>query len=500
VVLIVGAGPTGLALACGLLSAGVETRIVDAADGPATTSRALGLQPRGVETLDRLGALSDLPERAVHIAGTIIRVNGVERLRLAVPAGTALNGRTALVISQVEIEARLRARVAELGGTIEWGRGLLGVEQDERGVTSRLADGDNIQASWLVGCDGARSLVRKSAGIRLVGGTVEERFLLADVAVRLPVDRDFASMWMDNDGALATIPLPGDDRWRLMAPVPPDSRDDLLPEAIVRLLTALLARRVGGETGQIEDVVWTSTFHIHRRLAETYRAGRVFLAGDAAHINSPVGGQGMNTGIGDAENLAFKLVLVAHGRVDARLLDSYEAERRPVAKAVVSTVGGIDRLLLSKHPIVAFARDRVILPMVNRPAIQRRVWQKASQLGVTYRKGPLAQARNHRRGGLRSGDRVPDLPCRRPDGTPTRLHAELRGRWALLTSGGGAAKACADLTRERLGADLLTELTPVVRCGGHLVLVRPDGHLGWQGPPDPIQLGQWLDAALPRPR
>ncbi|HEX4247068.1 MAG TPA: FAD-dependent monooxygenase [Pseudonocardia sp.] len=192
-VLVVGAGPTGLVLACGLRAAGVRVRVVDAAPGPATTSRALGLQPRGVEVLDRIGALGDLPGRALAVQQLVIAVAGRELCRLRVGQRTRLGGHPGLLISQAEIEGALRARLAELGGQVEWGRAVRAVEQDAGGVTVLFAGGvDPAEARvrWLVGCDGAHSSVRKAVGIGFPGVPLVERFLLADVHAELDRPRD----------------------------------------------------------------------------------------------------------------------------------------------------------------------------------------------------------------------------------------------------------------------------------------------------------------------
>jgi 4,5-epoxidase len=495
-VLIVGAGPTGLALACGLLSHGVGVRLVDGADGPAVTSRALGLQPRGVEVLDRLGALADLPDRSLHIAGTVLHgADGREKLRLTVPPGEVLGGRSALIISQAEIESRLRDRVAGLGGVIEWGRGLAEARQDTGGVHASFTDGSAAYVRWLVGCDGAGSRVRICAEIRLVGQTGAERFLLADARLDLPLERGFASMWVDPNGSLAAVPLPGDGWWRLMAPNPPGQPDDLPREKIAELLAQAVGERAGLPDPGIREVAWASTFRIHRRLASTYRHERILLAGDAAHIHSPMGGQGLNTGIGDAENLAWKLALVINGQAAPALLDSYQAERRPIAKAVVSSVGAVDRLLVSRNPLLRLARERVLYPIAGRPAVQLRIWRKASQLDISYRHGPLAQRPGRLVHGRRGGDRIHDLRCHRTDSTPTRLHAELRGRWAVLAGTPGRATEASETARVRLD-DRIVPLYVPGRSGDHVMLVRPDAHLAWQGPYDPAAIDRWLDSAL----
>jgi 2-polyprenyl-6-methoxyphenol hydroxylase-like FAD-dependent oxidoreductase len=171
-VLVVGAGPTGLAAGVGLAAAGAAVRVVDAASGPATTSRALGLQPRGVEVLDRVDALGQLPQRSVRLRGTAIHVDGRERLRLALPSGEQLKGRAALVISQTEIEAQLRDRLRRLGVGVEWGKRLAGLAHDPHGVVAQFDDGQTFRADWLIGCDGASSTVRRALGLRVLGETV----------------------------------------------------------------------------------------------------------------------------------------------------------------------------------------------------------------------------------------------------------------------------------------------------------------------------------------
>src|SRR4029453_7648702 len=205
-VLVVGAGPTGLTLACGLLEGGAEVRVIDAAEGPATTSRALGLQPRGIEVLDRLGALGELPDRGVTVQSVVINVDGKEITRLRVGGTTKLVPRRGMTISKAEIEGQLRRRLAELGGGIEWGTPYSGA-------------GD---ADWVIGCDGAHSGVRKAAGIGFPGVPLIERFLIADIHADLPLDRHAVSTWLFGDQMFALFPLPGEDRWRVLVPQPGD--------------------------------------------------------------------------------------------------------------------------------------------------------------------------------------------------------------------------------------------------------------------------------------
>ncbi|MET0996566.1 MAG: FAD-dependent monooxygenase [Mycobacterium sp.] len=481
-VVVVGAGPTGLALACGLQAAGVAVRVLDAAVGPATTSRALGLQPRGVEVLDRLGALGDLPDRGIPIGRVVIHVDGQELAQLRVgQSSRRLRGPAGLIMSQADIESALRDRLAALGGSVDWGHPVIGLAGSSDGVTVRLGAGAEVDAGWVVGADGAHSVVRKELGIGFPGVPLIERFLLADVHADVDRPRDAASAWLRGTKLLAAFPLPGADLWRVMAPAPPDGSDDPGQDEIVEYLAARLSEEAGGSVRSVE---WTSAFRIHRRLADTYRRGRVLLAGDAAHIHSPLGGQGMNTGIGDAENLAWKLALVVSGRADASLLDTYAAERRPIAKDVLEKTSGVTEIVVRQDWAARLLRDRVAVPLLNRGWMQRLIAEKVSQLQVSYRRGPLGAGHWRRLPGLRPGDRVPDRVCTRADGTTVRLHAALGPGWALL-----GPEWLAAVARARLG-DVVT-----LRGNGDAMLVRPDGHLGWRGT-DPAALTAWLDTAL----
>jgi 4,5-epoxidase len=458
-VLVVGAGPTGLALAIGLLEGGADVRIVDAAAGPATTSRALGLQPRGLDVMERLGALGDLTDLGLEVREVVINVDRAEVARLRIGGTTPLVKRPGALMSQAVVEERLRERLTELGGHVQWRTPIEDLDHD----------------GWIVGCDGAHSAVRKLAGIGFPGVPLIERFLVADIRADLPLSRNAVHTWMRGDQMFALFPLPGEDLWRILTPEQ-DGRDlgDLLADYTV--FTA--------ET--IEKVEWVSAFRIHRRLADTYRKGRVLLAGDAAHIHSPFGGQGMNTGLGDAENLAWKLALVDTGRAAESLLDTYEAERRPIAEEVLSNTSSMTGLMLGRSAPARLVRDHVVVPLMNRPFVQRRIAEASSQLRVSYRGGPLGSAYPGR--GLRSGDRVPDQACTRLDGTPTTLLAEMRGRWALLTHDDGAVRE----VEARLGEAVVT-----LRPGNaQTLLVRPDGHLAFRG--DVTGTTRWLDHALGR--
>ncbi|MFE2752334.1 FAD-dependent oxidoreductase [Actinosynnema sp. NPDC059335] len=462
-VVVVGAGPTGLATACALRARGVAVRVVDAAPGPATTSRALGLQPRGSEVLERLGALGDLPERSIGIRRVAVHVDGRRSGELRVGRPTALVRRPGLLVSQAEVEAALRTRLAALGGRVEWATAVTGLDLREHGVTLSTSAGP-VPADWVVGCDGAHSAVRKASGIGFPGVPLVEGFVLGDVRTELPLSRDSVGVWVRGGEVFAAFPLP-DGVWRFMAPAPGTE----VP-GIPDFLTRAAHRHAGVRVRPADVWLWTSVFRIHRRLAETYRRGRVLLAGDAAHIHSPFGGQGMNTGLSDAENLAWRLALVASGRAGDRLLDGYQVERRPVAEEVLGTTSGLTGLVLGESPLARLVRDRVLFPLMGLPPVEKRIWERASQLTTSY-----ARSRFGRR--PRVGDRVPEFAVTDRFG------------WTVAAPRGGS---CAAVARDVLG-----DVRHVHRDGDAL-LVRPDGHLAWRGKPEPDVLRRALAVMLDR--
>jgi 4,5-epoxidase len=482
-VVVVGAGPVGLALACALLQHGVSVRVIDKAEGPATTSRANFVHARGSEVLDRLDALGDLPQESVR-AMTITTYAGdrpMMKIRFGDPGlGTAA---PPMVISQARVEARLRDRLAELGGQPEWDKRLTALQQDAAGITAVLADGRTIRAGWLVGCDGSSSAVRKLAGIRFPGVKVSERFLLVDGRLDPGLDRAGTSGWAHPDGVLGAMPMPG-DQWRLLAYDATFRDDKPGEEQITERMRRILPERTGLSGLRLHDVTWASLFSVHRRLADTYRDGRILLAGDAAHVHAPFGGQGMLTGLGDAENLAWKLALVVQGRAAERLLDTYQAERRPLATAVLRGSTAATKVNIAGSPLGRLLRDQVLMRLFNQAWIQRWTTYTTSQLWVSYRRGPLGG------GGRkpRPGDRIGDLACERPDGSRTRLHAELRGKWAVLGD-----QAAFKAARQRLG-DQVVRLRAAGPANGPAMLVRPDAHLACKG--GPAELARWLDGAL----
>ena len=523
-VLIAGAGPTGLTLACGLLANGVAARVVDKAAGPAETSRALGLQPRGIEVVERLGALNGLPERALQVEQIVVHINGKQAATVRVGRRTALVTRPGLVISQAEVEAELRRRVAELGGRDRLGprggRGRAGFAR-RHACASRTVARAGSAGSW--GATGRTAACANWPASASPGCRSPSASCSSTSTRTSPCHGSSIYVWLDGDSVFGAFPLPGQDLWRLMAPAAdPGSEADLVTdEAVLAEVARLLRERTGCDPSLIRDPEWVTSFRIHRRLADTYRNGRILLAGDAAHVHSPFGGQGMNTGIGDAENLAWKLAMVVNATAEPELLDSYEAERRPIAADVLKWTGAAGNLILGNHVLARLLRDRVIVPLMNTASMQRRVWENLSQLKVSYRDGPLGR---RRAGGSPATIRCPATACRTssaygPKRGRTTLHAELGNRWALVMPGRTASDEYAAVVAERLeddgmitlvadrernlvmpGRTVRDEYAAVVAkrlgddgvvtlvadhpFGDDIMLVRPDAHLLWRGRAD----------------
>lgn len=327
-VLIVGAGPTGLTLACELTRRGIQVRLIDQLPAPTTQSRALGLQARSLEIFEKLGILDDLLDRGLPIDTAHLYENGkqigmtsLNVLPIAYPF--------ILIIPQSETESILTARLEELGGRIERNLSLVSLKGNQVLIAHASGEKENITATWIIGCDGAHSAVRHALNLPFKGTKFSEHFALADVKTTdfsLPPHEIHG--FLSTDGILGLIPLPKKNHFRLITIFQDATKTSDLNRAFLEKVFQDRAKM----SISIEEVLWASMFTIHRRIVPQMSQGFVFLCGDAAHIHSPAGGQGLNIGIQDAFNLAWKLALVQQGRARPELLETYHEERHPVAK------------------------------------------------------------------------------------------------------------------------------------------------------------------------
>ena len=433
-VLIAGAGPVGLSAAAELRRHGVRCRLVDRLPARLPYAKAVGVQPRTLEIWDRMGLARTVMEAAAVLRGQLSFVNGRERARIDLVLPPEVPYRFA-ALPQYETERLLEEYVAGLDTVIERGTELLSFTQDRHGVTARLrtASGaeEELRAGYLIGCDGAHSVVRKGLGLAFEGAAFDEEYMLGDVEADwdLPDGYGVRSSHRAADGStddiLVCIPLPGRGRYRMSMLVPPELstqaaergdgvahglEGDRAPE--LSHLQAVVDR-LAPSPAALSGLRWSSVFRISHRIVDRYAVRRVFVAGDAAHIHPPTGAQGMNTGIQDACNLAWKLALVLNGEAGPGLLDSYDAERRPVGEEVVGRT--------VRHATHGIEAD---------PDDPRTLMLREAQLLVGYRGGPLARSPYGPDDAPQPGDRAPDCAgLTAPTAAyPLRLLDILRGR------------------------------------------------------------------------
>jgi len=477
-VLIIGGGPTGLALTCDLARRGIDFRIIDKAPAYFAGSRGKGLQPRGLEVLDDFGVVDQilangrfhLPFRAYEGA----RVIGDRDIHEGRNPTPDVPYASSLIIPQWRVEEILRSCLEAFGHRVELGVELTEIEQNEDQVIATLSGAGRVEhttAKFLVGADGGHSFVRHTLGVGFEGETwTTERMYVGDVKVDT-LDRNHWHVWPDKmHGFLGLCPLPSTDSFQFQAQIAPDEEG----EPSLERFQQIVDQRASAMNLRLHDASWTSLFRANIRMVDRYRVGRIFLAGDAAHVHSPAGGQGMNTGIQDAYNLGWKLALVLRGAPDW-LLDTYEQERLPVAARILGITSKLHREMMPKETLDAGQRDAEFL-----------------QLGIRYRGGRLARELRSKPTEIQAGDRAPDSPCRSGDGTPVRIFDLLRGpHFTLLQFGPDFRDANeAGLHVHRIvRPGELPDASSVVDSEGHAYrvygvskptqfLVRPDGYVG----------------------
>ena len=529
-VLVIGAGPVGLMLACELRRRDIACRILDTVSDFPQTSRATFLQPRSMEVLDSLGVVDQIVARGMPVHGASVRQGGHELFRFEMkldqgghPASRPDQPyRSVVMVNQAEVEGVLREKLAELGGQVERRRELRSFEETSGCLVAQVADlaseeVERVEAKWLVGCDGAHSTVRKLLQLPMEGKEYPEHLVLADVHLQGDLPQGVLITWLNDQGLLVGGPFREPGLWRLMAVVTPDAHGNV-PEASVELFQRLLAERAGDTTTRVGKPVWLSNFVVHHRMVPHYRQGHAFVVGDAAHIHSPSGGQGMNTGIQDSYNLGWKLALVVNGTAPEALLDTYEAERLPVARHVLKQTDTNQRLGMAQSRMAQFLRNHVVFPLLSIPALREPLIEfglrRGSELDINYRSSSLSEQHDHFRGGPQAGDRAPDGQLLDRAGQSTTLFSHLRTPHFRLLLFGGRSSAVDEASLARIGrrlgeasggliraylivgpqdstdvpADDLTRLCDREH-GTHqtygasspcLYLVRPDGYVGFR--------------------
>jgi 2-polyprenyl-6-methoxyphenol hydroxylase-like FAD-dependent oxidoreductase len=407
-VLIIGAGPTGLVLALWVTQQGVPVRIVDKSAGPGTSSRALAVHARALELYRQLGLDAPVMAQGYTVPGVRLWIGGQEKVR--VPFNELVSDLTPYgflhIFPQDEHERLLIERLETRGVRVERSTECLGYDDqgDHIVATLRSPDGQvgEVRAAFIAGCDGARSAVREAMGVGFPGGTYPQTFYVADVAGHGPAYNGDLNVELDEADFLATFPLAPQGRVRLIGDIKAGEHGD--GDLTFDDISDRSAKSLGVEVDQVN---WFSTYRVHHRVTERFRQGRAFLLGDAAHLHTPVGGQGMNTGIGDAINLAWKLKAVLQGAADG-LLDTYQAERRAFALRLVATTDQAFTFVASEGRLAQIVRTRIVpavFPVaLKSKAVRNFIFRTVSQLTLNYRGMGLDKGRAGR---VHGGERLP---------------------------------------------------------------------------------------------
>jgi len=488
-----------------LVRHGAGCRIIDRSAQPSRTSKALAIFPRTLEVFETMGMADRFVAAGHRLRGLSLhhRLEQIARIEFT---SVASPFPFALGLPQSETERLLDERLNASGITVERGVELTGLMQGNDAVHAvlRHSDGreETMETPWVVGCDGAHSTTRHTLDMDFEGAQYDESFILADVQLESTLARDRVHLFFGEDGLVGVIPF-FENRWRIVADIPPDSRDPSSPEVTLDEVQALLDRR--GLQYRASDPDWMARFNISHRKVREFRQLRVFLAGDAAHIHSPAGGQGMNTGIQDAFNLAWKLALVLRGGAPAQLLASYHVEREPVARDVLNLTDRITRMATMRNSVAQSVRDFLLPRISGIDFLGDKIADRLAELNVTYRTSPIVE--NHGGGRLKAGDRAPDAELRDENSRARRLFElfhEPRHVLLLFLGALDIAAATFNEIERAIGAvpqgtidcyrivrgqgGLPAELRDTSGLAhaayglseGGVVLVRPDGYIGYR--------------------
>ena len=496
-VIIVGAGPTGLSLACQLIRYGVDFVVIEKNEGVTPYSKALGVHARTLEIYEQIDLAKKALERGT-IAGKVRLLEGGEIMG-EVDLSHIGQGLSAypfmLVLEQSENERLLYEYLQAHGRDVVWQTELASLAQNDTGVTVNVknsaGESQVIAGKYLVGCDGPKSPVRHALGLSFEGSTFERLFYVADVRIDWKYSHDALHVCLARNAVVAFFPMPGAKRWRIVGAFPEEfARDE--GEILYEEIEARIKEEAEIDL-DITRVAWFSTYKVHTRHVEKFSSGRCFLAGDSAHIHTPAGGQGMNTGIQDAYNLAWKMALVLRGAAAARILDTYNEERLPNAKRLLQTTDRMFNLAAGTDWLVNVIRTTVFPPMakfiLSFDAIKKRFFPLISQIGITYRDSSLSAHDGDGDFEVKAGDRLPYFLV---DGKS--VYDKLRRpKFHLLTFSDGQS----DYVRDSQGqpgeiqskdADLIDHyVLPLYPLAAEVfgvnkpfnVLLRPDNYIGF---------------------
>ena len=499
-ILIVGAGPTGLTAALELSRFGVPVRLLDKAAAPAETSRAIGIQARTLELMSQRG-LADEMLTLGNRARFVSVYGGGQRIAYLDYAGIDSRFNFTLILSQAETERILRDALARAGVAVERGVELVGLSQDALSrdpspvhVVLRHADGrlEQARAPWLISAEGAHSIVRTTVDLRFEGKTFDENYVLGDLHVDGDLPTTGFHIFSSDRGFLALFPM-GGSHFRLIASNPLSTPKDGAAPALDELQQIYDAR--SHIPARLHDMTWSSWFRINSRMVPRLKVGRLLLGGDAAHIHSPAGAQGMNTGIQDMINLGWKLALVSTGRAPEALLESYERDRLPVMRDVLSKTENLTGLIGSENALLRGLVNHLAPFVTGNGLVQANATARVSQIAVGYRDSPLSE--HHGYGGdLHAGDRLPDFPVRLKGGSgwaDASVFAALDpSRFALLVTQAATDSTRPSDVRVPPGAAELVDVAEIAAPAGETdakrfhaafgrrgsaLLVRPDGYV-----------------------
>ena len=478
-VLIAGAGPTGLTLALWLVRQGVTVRLIDKAASPGESSRAMAVQARTLELYRQLGLADEVVAAGLRDPALNVWVRGRHRARLDLrDAGQHLTPYPFVLIYPQDRHERLLIRHLEAAGVrVERETELLGYEDEGDHVRVRLRGPDGLEsvcgAAWLAGCDGAHSTLRHLIDAGFEGGTYSQVFYVADVEAEGPAANGEIHLSLEHADFVAVINYDQAGQARLIGAVRDDRPDPDRPLEF----DDVRQRAIASLRLQVKAVRWFSTYRVHHRIAGRYRNGRAFLLGDAAHVHSPAGGQGMNTGIGDAANLAWKLAAVLRGRAPDALLDSYEVERKAFARRLVETTDRVFSFMTAEGSFADFVRDHIaplfVAAVDSVGAMRELLFRILSQTAVAYHESALSEGMAGR---VRGGDRLPWIGANGPDN-----HAPLSDIvWQAHVYGGAAPDLAAWCAHAGLALHVFAWNEAWSEAGlarDALYLVRPDGHV-----------------------